>query len=1432
MKLLARRGAIVFGLIGTMLIWAWVFLVEAQSFGSQVPANYYPDYQIAQDFQEMSEAFGVLDATIKLSEAPDPWMFAKLKRNFDTVFEFFPKDPQYLQVYTQCEIITSILALEYSNQYYAKFKSKCFEDIRSLVKEMNTKFKVKAVIKAKPTSWSLPLTVTFDARDTLDPSLDTIPSDNFFWYYKDVNGVEVPFEKNGPVVNHTFTAPGKHVVHLTARSSNNQEEWILDGSDTIEIDVAPQAADIVVFLWWRKLTEDTALRINTLDAKNGFLLDGSATTPTGERKILSHTWKIKSKQTQERVDITRENEWPPTQLSLSFPYNGIYSVSLEIVDNETNKVKKEFEVSVSDPVALLRHTPAKWNTSTDFTFDGSASYSISSRPAKHQWIVIDPNGDQIDTLDGKTLKRSFVLPGIYTIQLKVEDELGNESYDIKKLEVESTAPIPSFQILPLANREKPSQFVLDASGTYDEDVAQWVDTLKYGRSFSNPWVVTVDKTVETWEKIVVTFDEIGKHKVKLTVTDEYGKIEEVEKVIQVDSTLRPTLEANPVTAVWWDEIQFSSTANKEISWHQRDFGDGESTNTTTESTSKHQYDTSGVFPVKLSVATEDGEENSVTRNVFMWEKDTPVLAYEVRYGQDQFLSKQETCNVDGEEIPAYKVTREDQFQINLSESVNAKWQKQWLGFLISPEINDSGKLYEKNNLSYNFNELWCTYLELRVQDKQTAKEVVEKVYFVVENDLPELGNITISFPQAQSQSSSPAWGLWLNIWAGLQVSQTQQENLGLSVRDPLMVRVTATWVRDNDSQIKRYIWYYYNTKDPEEWEYTATTPASVPYYTFSVPRVSGDFAFGVVVEDTDGGKVDSDDVLGEWPSITFSQQGSPDLPLVDMDVSITEATVWEEVTFSFESEVISNRSDFDQKRFYKMDYDGDGFFESQPFKENEHTFSYSKPWEYKPQVKIVYRDRVGIDKWPTIVVRQWVKNSMYIDSFGTTALIKNTSTWEFELQKMCANVPDCGPWSEFVTTWSGDTQESVQLVEYPSAWTYELNLAWLDTLWNRPTTFTTTIDVQENDDPFHLLSYPAAIKSSLTWVHLTVGSQLNNEISFFPQYQSAWNCFIDLDLAVDSDGDEDPIFDQDVPCNELTNYTFNTTKPIQKWSIYFVYNGDLTSIPLQITLLDNASPIEAEITDEIRESYNRLEDLISDVENGVVPDDMYYGQLLENLRTSLVDGEDLSSVILQLHEYVNNSNLNLPDDHKDRLEILMLGLTDETLQAALGGTEYDTSKANILTWFSYSPTRKTELRWMFQELEANRGNKDAIKEQLNNIWTVTENEFKAGNIDEIDRNEVEIHACAIAFYYDVPTKRCGTDTNSDANWSTADDDGSESGSSDKSSSSGSSWWFSGIIKRVVIWVILLILIFVGIVILFAIKAKKQAGGLDEDDEEE
>jgi len=64
----------------------------------------------------------------------------------------------------------------------------CYKPFSDIVKKVNTKYTVVANAKISPQSGPAPLTVTFDGRGSVDPSNDTIPSKNFFRYYRDTNG--------------------------------------------------------------------------------------------------------------------------------------------------------------------------------------------------------------------------------------------------------------------------------------------------------------------------------------------------------------------------------------------------------------------------------------------------------------------------------------------------------------------------------------------------------------------------------------------------------------------------------------------------------------------------------------------------------------------------------------------------------------------------------------------------------------------------------------------------------------------------------------------------------------------------------------------------------------------------------------------------------------------------------------------------------------------------------------------------------------------------------------------------------------------------------------------------------------------------------------------------------------------------------------------
>lgn len=108
------------------------------------------------------------------------------------MFDYFPKKPEFKTVYEQCLITSQNLSRGFDFNNFSLFSNNCFDPLQSIIKQINTDFSVKTNAQAlyDRTSNSAPITVTFDARTSQDPSNTTVPSDNFYWYYRDVDGQE------------------------------------------------------------------------------------------------------------------------------------------------------------------------------------------------------------------------------------------------------------------------------------------------------------------------------------------------------------------------------------------------------------------------------------------------------------------------------------------------------------------------------------------------------------------------------------------------------------------------------------------------------------------------------------------------------------------------------------------------------------------------------------------------------------------------------------------------------------------------------------------------------------------------------------------------------------------------------------------------------------------------------------------------------------------------------------------------------------------------------------------------------------------------------------------------------------------------------------------------------------------------------------------
>lgn len=303
-------------------------------------------------------------------------------------------------------------------------------------------------------------------------------------------------------------------------------------------------------------------------------------------------------------------------------------------------------------------------------------------------------------------------------------------------------------------------------------------------------------------------------------------------------------------------MTFGAVVNKDVSFYQRDFGDGtvkkENTNETT-----HRYEKSGIYPVKLFVANEKGETNEVTKQIFVGQRDQPVIAYEVKEYGDEVLTFDATCeDEDANTWPAYQVNRYQTFLLDASQSVNTQGKN--IGLITQFRSDEeSDRVFTKSVLNYDFKTVGCHYIDIFVDDKEAGKTVTQRVWFHVTNALPELQNLVLNFPQ-------PGGGETIGI--GTNIAQDNQREL---FNDPsvqqIVVRLQAKGARDPDGFISHYLWRYYPSDDPERIMALKVTPSSIPYTTFVIPKTGqpASYSFALKIVDNDEGEVTSEEVLGK-----------------------------------------------------------------------------------------------------------------------------------------------------------------------------------------------------------------------------------------------------------------------------------------------------------------------------------------------------------------------------------------------------------------------------------------------------------------------------------------------------------------------------------------------------------------------------------------
>lgn len=1409
-----------------------------------VPDYYYANYQFSKDWDAISDWFTIARAKYSINQEPTSEEFMELYNHFKKVFPNLTQD--YNSVYEKCLLLASTLANEYSySNMEALMWNSCYKSLNQAINKINSSYTVKPQVKSNPGGWMAPLTVTFDARNSSDPSMETIPEKNFYRYYRDEKWVDRPIWE-WQVLSYTFEEAGKFIVHLVVRSSN-ADKWILDWERNLTISVTPKAADIVVYANTRRMSSVEPLKIWISEWEKWVVFDGSLTMPRWWRKILKHRWTITNSDSSFSYD-SKYLAWSPSYINVPLKWNWSFKVTLTTIDNENNKVSANFYIYMSEPVTVIKQTPENWTTSTTFNFDGRASYSITNRLNTYVWEVFDGNWDEgnwnkIDMKQGKTYSINFwdrgFKPGNYMVRLTVTDMAGNQNVETKNIYVESSKPSPQFTVTATSKWEKPSEFTLDASNTVDVDVNNNKDSLEYKWSFSPNDVET--GVVEEYgnDKIIVRFNEKWKHVIRLTVTDQYWKTASVSKTVDIKSTLRPGIQALPWPITWGELMEFKSTVNREVWDYNRNFWDGTpSISSEKAKETEHRYWHRWIFSVKLRVEDKDWDNNTVVEKVFIWETDYPIAAYRVSDNKWYYVQSSDTCRIENElwnydSEEAYSVDRYSKFRINPSISVNTKWTSQWLKYVFEKEsIAWTNQAKVTNQLNESFSEIGCHYVDLTVQDTNLWKQDKVRIRFNVKNAQPTIKNVTLSFPQYENSNTN-------------SIRFTNDTNSNKSIFEcswtsNLTIKVTAVDPKDSDWNISRLRFYYYNIEDPERILEYKDTWISVPYVYFVIPKIAWEYKFWVMVYDNDWWMIDSEEYLASNPSVYFPAIcGDADVPMVVLKVDHTNIQVWDEVTYSISSKISTDNEDFATDRTFYYDFTWDWSWDLVT-KKDTATYTFQDAYEdwVTPRAAVEYRWKLWKAEWTKITVKNGIKPILLFNSYGNTVIFRDLSIWTMQQREICFENKECEAWNtkfkkthistvdaNQLTWWTETpiTKNDSFIWNYDNEWTHNVSIYFKNKYGiEAKKTYEVKTPLNKNNGKIapwvNMITIPETTFTNST-PEIFLNKTMNNTLIMYINNDSWETCYVDTDIATDSDWDYKTDNDMDIMCNKMAKIKYEPEYENTIWRLYFTNNGNLTFKNFYVTFEWKV----LELDDEKREIYNDITTLMNWIED-ISIENTNLKKTLDKLRKNLNNRSETTSLVLTIKDQISNWWITMDLKQKESLDFILSRLENEDTVILVWMSEYERNKQEI---FTIIPSDQTSIRataeWMFESFEENAYSY-TLDEKAKELWAIRDTIISDGKKNKWMYNESDFtpYFCSIFDYYNISTynKKCWagiqniTDNYDKSKWDTK------------------SWWswFPMWLKIILIILVWWLLTMWWIIIFFSIKAKLNSKSENDEDE--
>ncbi|MBP7670752.1 PKD domain-containing protein [Candidatus Gracilibacteria bacterium] len=824
-----------------------------------------------------------------------------------------------------------------------------YEAIQATVKYEDALRDLKSVIarlRADVVTGNAPLYVNFDVLESIDPAggnivnvdwsriegRQTIDGQNVAMPADAVDCNVVSQNEAAEVLGTTFRQcifrhPGTYTATVII-NSNDPTQYV-SGLSTLTIKVNPPTTKINMDVTFGdknieiieyydngilKIDKDL-IPVTLEEAKSGLRFN------TDIDNVKNYRWDFGDGDIQEGANLNT--------IAKTYDIAGRYLVTLEVT-NALNQIdRKIFTLDVGNVAGRINVSPGgELFINTPIRFTAEQSTAVGGSIRGYEWSITPEGGQALDLAanSGRSnFAYEFKEPGVYIVNLRVVSQAGTGQAPPLRLILKSKPPVAVIKHeIPETNQ--PSTVHLNAAGSFDPDgpsenlVYEWRITPESNNGEN--WQVlegAVVNGIVSQRDPIIKFKKSGDYDISLKVIDQRtldADIDEesdtetfklnIDRVLDVD-----WVEEQEVTAVvdntGYATVNFGIVSDNAVAY-EVDFGDGETESGEIADRAQftHTYTSAGRYEVEVTVYDDDDNDNSLTRRFFVGGGDTPVARAAVEVDGNQILNLNDPIRVSTSDVVTFDAS-ESKNTDGTGRDLTYQWDFGDLG--TSSKRRDTHKYRELSPAREGFYTV-----KLRVSDQDDPTKFDEdEIYINVVNEAP--------------------------YFSSVQGTLVDNDQNGKPVT-PTEIDMRVFGATDDDGQVVKYKWWYFDLDDPSEQLGIRITDTPSTRLTIGTRGREGQevtYGFGLEITDDSGMSYSNQDEIDSGNHATIEViNGQNALPVAKFAASASSVFVGDTVVLT------SSSTDSDgQIETYIWDLEGDGFFNNAPT--DEPSIEYNFP---------------------------------------------------------------------------------------------------------------------------------------------------------------------------------------------------------------------------------------------------------------------------------------------------------------------------------------------------------------------------------------------------------------------------------------------------------------------------------------------------------